>query len=296
MRTSLCWIGLVAAAGLAGASCGGEKSSPADRQATGSAGSATAASDKPAGSAAPAAPGGVELFVDDASLGVISGDKIASWPRVDTLVPDTARKLGTWELVTLEGDGKPTEIAHPSGAYPDMVPAIFPATDGGVAFGMFDTVELAKHGPPAMHADHVRKIHIKLAQGGSRGQNDDQGGGAADPTKLTLSVKTAKGTTTLTGTQLIALPREPAPNNPDQKGWRLQQLLTAAGVTSFKQLVLSDATGTTLVLDKTDLGADTVPFIKLNKSGQLRFRVLKKQADGWNSAGDLRALAAIDVK
>ncbi|HET9624517.1 MAG TPA: hypothetical protein VFP84_24260 [Kofleriaceae bacterium] len=303
MRTSLCWIGLAAAVALAGAGCKHEKPSPSDPAATGSAmaGSATAGSAMAGSAVAPKPAGGVEIFVDDTSIGVVGADKIASWPRVDSLVPDTARKLGTWELVTIDpvgpGDAKPTEIAHPSGAFPDMVPAIFPAADGaGVSFGMFDTVELAKKGAPAMHADHVRAIHIKLAQGGNRGQNDDQGGGAADPTKLTLSVKTAHGTTTLTGEQLIALPREPAPNNLDQKGWRLQQLLAAAGVTTFKQLVLTDATGTTLALDKKDLGAGTVPFIKLNKSGQLRFRVLTKQGDGWSSSGDLRALATIDVK
>jgi hypothetical protein len=301
MRTSL-WIGFVAAAALAGAGCGGEKSSQPDKAATGSAAAGSAAPAPAEGSAKPAAPaaGSVEIFIDDTSLGMITPDKIATWPRVDSLVPDTARKLGTWELVTIDptgtGEAKPTEIAHPSGAYPDMVPAIFPAPGGGGSFGMFDTVELAKKGAPAMHADHVRAIHIKLAQGGNRGQNDDQGGGAADPTKITLSVKTAKGTTTLTGTQLIGLPREAAPNNPDQKGWRLQQFLAAAGVTKFEKLVLTDASGTTLALDHKDLGAGTVPFIKLNKSGQLRFRVLTKQGDGWSSSGDLRALATIDVK
>ena len=276
MRPSLCWIGIVA---VLGAGCGGEKTSPpADR------GSAAVAADT------------VEVFVGDTSVGKVGADKAAAWPRVDSLVPDTARKLGTWDRVTIEAaQGKPTELARPSGAYPDMVPALFPTPGGGTSFGMFDTVELAKKGQPAMRVDHIKAIHIQLAQGGSHGQNDDQGGGAADPTKLTLSVTTAKGTTTLTGEQLIALPREPTPNNPDQKGWRLQQFLVAAGVTTFKRLVLTDASGTSLSLDAKDL-AGAVPFIKLNKSGQLRFRIFKQEGEGWTSTGDLRGLTTIDVK
>jgi hypothetical protein len=230
-------------------------------------------------------------------VATVSPEQVAGWPRLDSLVPDTARKLGTWELVSLDaGKPAPTEVAHPSGSYPDMVPAIYPSDGGGVSFGMFDTVELARKGKPAMHEDHVTAIHIKLAQGGSHGQNDDQGGGAADPTKITLTVKSKAGTVTLQGDKLIGLPREAAPGNPDQKGWRLQQFLDAAGVKKFKTLVLSDASGTSLTLDKADLDASTVPFIKLNKAGALRFRVMKKQGDGWNAAGDLRSLVAIEAR
>ncbi|HEU4729404.1 MAG TPA: hypothetical protein VFT22_15990 [Kofleriaceae bacterium] len=250
-----------------------------------------------AGSAAtPTAPG-VELFVNDVTIGTILPAQIAAWTRLDALLPGDARKLGTWELVTLDSDKpKPTQLAHPSGAYPDMVPAIFPGEGGGVAFGMFDPVELAKKGKPAMREDHVKAIRIKLAQGGSRGQNDDHGGAAADPTKLVLTVKTPAGTTTLTGDKLLALPREPMPGNADQKGWRLASLLDAAGVKAYEHLVLTDASGTSLTLDRKDLDDKTVPFVKLNKQGALRFRVLKQVGEGWNPAGDLRALIAIEVR
>jgi hypothetical protein len=240
---------------------------------------------------------GVELFVNDISLGTVQPAQIAAWPRLDTLVPGDARKLGTWELVTLQGaKPKPTEISHPSGAYPDMVPAIFPGADGGVAFGMFDPVELANKGKAAAREDHIKAIRIKVAQGGSRGKNDDGGGAAEDPTKLVLTVKTPAGTTTLPGTKLLALPREAMPGNDDQKGWRLGTLLDAAGVKAYDHLVLTDAGGTSLTLDRKDLDDKTVPFVKLNKSGALRFRLLKKTGDGWNPAGDLRALVSIDAK
>jgi hypothetical protein len=60
--------------------------------------------------------------------------------------------------------------------------------------------------------------------------------------------------------------------------------------------VLTDAGGTSLTLDRKDLDDKTVPFVKLNKSGALRFRLLKKTGDGWNPAGDLRALTSIEAK
>ncbi|HEU4727620.1 MAG TPA: hypothetical protein VFT22_07020, partial [Kofleriaceae bacterium] len=61
-------------------------------------------------------------------------------------------------------------------------------------------------------------------------------------------------------------------------------------------LVLTGEGGTSLTLDRKDLDGGTVPFIKLNKQGTLRFRVLKKAGEGWNTAGDLRALSAIEAK
>lgn len=279
MRASLGFAALVAIA-LVG--CGRDKAPPPTERGS-------------AGSQAPAK--ALEIFVNDSSVATVTAEQLAGWPRLDTLVPAEVRKLGTWEAVTLDGARpKPTVVARPSGTYPDMVPAVFPGEGGAPAFGMFDAVELAKKGKPALREDHVQQIHIQLTQGGARGQNDDGGGAAGDPTKLTLTIKSPAGTTTLTGDKIILLPREGAPGNADQKGWRLQTLLEAAGVKAYERLVLADATGTTLVLENKDLGADTVPFIKLNKQGTLRFRVYKKAGEGWNTAGDLRGLATIDVK
>jgi len=285
MRTSLCWLVVAAMA------CRGDK---------------PASSPPASGSASPAGPGSgsaapvvttVDILVNDETAAKVSAAQLAGWPRLDSLVPAGARRLGTWELVTLQGaKPKPTEVPHPSGTYPDMVPAVFPGDGGAPAFGMFDPVELARHGKPALREDHITAIRIKLAAGGSRGQNDDSGGGGGDPAALALAVKSPAGTTTLDSAKLLALPREPIPGTTDQKGWRLTKLLEAAGVTTFKHLVLTDATGTTLTLEKKDLDDGAVPFVKLNKQGALRLRVLKKAGDGWTAAGDLRALSTIDVK
>jgi hypothetical protein len=279
MRTSL-----VLALALALAACSRDKPAPGAEA---------------SGSAAPAAaaPAGVEIFVNDTSVATIAAAQIAGWPRLDTLVPADARKLGTWELVSVQGPRpKPSELSHPSTGYPDMVPALFPGDGGAPAFGMFDAVELARKGKAALREDHITAIRIKVAQGGGRGQNDDGGGGGGDPTKLVIAVKTPSGTTNLTGEKLLSLPREATPGQPDQKGWRLQALLAAAGITSYSRLILTDTSGANLILDRKDLSDTSVPFIKLNKQGLLRLRVLKKTGEGWNPAGDLRGLVAIEAK
>jgi hypothetical protein len=290
MRTSLCWLALGV---LVAAACNRDKAGPPGGSAAGAGGSASAAR--------PGAGGGVELFVNDVSIGKVQPPQLATWPRVDTLVPGDARRLGTWELVSLQGQrAKATEIAHPSTAYPDLVPAIFPGetAGSGASFGMFDPVELARRGKPALREDGVWAVRIKVAENSGRGQNDDGGGGGGggDPTKLVVAVTTPGGTTQLTGEQIMALPREAMPGSPDQKGWRLTALLAAAGVKSYERLVLRDASGTNLTLEKRDISDSSVPFIKLNKQGALRFRVLKQAGDGWSPSGDLRGLVAIDAK
>jgi hypothetical protein len=285
MRTAPCLlaVAIVAAAG----GCNRDKPAP------------------PPGSGAPATPaapvaaaGSVEIFVNDAPVGMVQATQLASWPRLDTLVPDQARRLGTWERISLQGARPtPTDVARPSAAYPDMVPAIFPDAAGGAAFGMFDPVELARRGKPAVREDGVKVIRIKVADGGDRGHNDDGGGGGGgDPTKLVVTVKTPAGTTTLSGEQLLALPREPMPGNPDQKGWRLTAMLDAAGVTRYDRLVLGDTSGANLMLDRKDITATSIPFVKLNRQGALRLRVLKKAGEGWDVAGNLRGLISIEAK
>src|SRR5690242_605734 len=80
---------------------------------------------KPQGSAQPqpaAADGSVALFVDDQPVGKLAPDQLKMWPRLDTLVPMAARRLGTWQTVTLKG-AKTTDLQQPSAAHPELVPA-----------------------------------------------------------------------------------------------------------------------------------------------------------------------------
>src|SRR5687768_10225991 len=259
-------------------------------------GSGTAAVAAPADAApAPSVPGQVEIFVNDASVAKIGTADIAKWPRLDTLVPEESRRLGTWQVVAIKGD-KPGEVSKPSATHPELVPVVFPGEAGAPAFGMFDPVEHAKHGKAGVRHDGVTEIRITVSTEGRGG--DHQGGGAGgDPMKLVLAVKTKAGDKQLTGEQIMAIPRESIPGSEDQKGWPLTKLLAAAGVTKFSKLVLVDAGGTSVVLARADFDdKTTIPFIKLNRQGSLRYRLLKKQGTGWQAAGDLRALATIKVE
>jgi hypothetical protein len=287
MRTSMWFcVALVVAIGCS-------KDDPAKAPGPGSAGSGSAVA--PVQPARP--PGSLEIFVDDASVAKITPAQIAKWPRLDTLVPEDSRRLGTWQVVYLKGaEAKPVELDKPSATYPEMIPAVFPGEGGLPAFGMFDPVELAKHGKPGLRQDAVSEIRIKVAKGGRGGDHQGGTGGDSDPLKLVLTFKTAAGDKTLTGEKIMAIPRESMPGNEETKGWPLTKLLAAAGVTKYSKLVLIDAAGTSLSIDKKDFDdKTTIPFIKLNRQGSLRFRMMKKQGDGWQATGDLRALSTIKV-
>lgn len=249
----------------------------------------------PKGSAAPAATS-VAIFVDDKPVGRLDVEQIKLYPRVDTLVPVSARRLGTWQTVTLKGV-KTTDLQQPSAAHPELVPALFLGEGGAPAFGMFDPVELAKHGQPALREDKINELRITLAKGGGRGQNDTGEGGGHDPRLIELHIKTAAGEQVVKGDSLLELPRQPQPGETGEgKGWPLATLLEKAGVKKYERLRLSGEGGTNLTLEKQDLDpALAVPFVKLNRQGSLRFRVFKKQGDTWQPGQDLRGLVAVEV-
>lgn len=273
---ALLTIGIVA--------CGSDKSKPS----AGSAGS---------GSAQPAASAGLGVYVDDVQVGSLAAEQVKLWPRLDTLVPVAARRLGTWDAIKLTIAGKaPVTIAKPSGNYPQLVPAIFPGDDGKAAFGMFDPVELAKRGAPTLREHGITEVRIALSKGSGRGENDHGGGGASDPAKLALAIKTTGAEKIIEGTQLLELPREAPPGDADGKGWKLSMLLAHAGVTQYERLLLTDEKGTNLTLEKQDLDDRVaVPFVKLNRQGSLRFRVYRKQGESWQPSSDLRGLASVEV-
>ncbi len=285
MRTTLSFVVAVAVLG-----CGSKST---ETQATGS-GTASGAG---TGTAAAPATTGTHVFVDDADVATVTAAQVASWPRVDTLVPEAARRLGKWQAIYIKG-GKPqvSELNKPFETYRDYVPALFPGEGGKISFGMFDPVELGKKGKPALQEDGVTELRIKLAGDSGRGENDHGGGSATDPADLQLKIKTAKGEQVLTGEKLLAIPREAMPGGGgDAKGWKLVTLLDAAGVKAWDKLLLKDAAGLSLTIEHKELDDKTVPFVKLNRQGSLRFRIFKQQGEGWTPSGDLRALTSIEV-
>lgn len=244
-----------------------------------------------------AAPTTVQIFVDDASVGTIALEQIKLWPRLDALVPTSARHLGSWDDVYLHGKTpKPTDLHKPSTSYPDYVPALFPGEDGKPAFGLFDPVELAKHGKAAVREDDITEVRIKLAAGGSHGQNESGNAAATDPNDLKIAIKTAKGESVLDGPKLLAVPREAMPGDTEPKGWTLATVMKTAGVDKYERVLLSDSSGLNLTLEKQDLDpATSIPFVKLNRQGSLRVKIFKKQGATWQGTGDLRGLQRIEV-
>jgi hypothetical protein len=73
-------------------------------------------------------------------------------------------------------------------------------------------------------------------------------------------------------------------------------ILAAADVKTFKKVTLHDANGASIPLERNEVSAESVPFVKLNRQGSLRFRLYKKQNDGWQPSGDLRSLVEIKVE
>lgn len=269
---------------LALSACGNKSSEP---QATPGSGS---------GSAAPVATG-AHLFVDDKDVTTVTAAQVASWPRLDSFLPEPARRLGKWQAITVKNaKPQPSTLDKPFEQHRDYIPALFPGPDGSISFGMFDPVELGKKGKPALQEDGVLEVRVKLASDSGRGENDHGGSTAIDPQKLKLAFKTPKGEQVLTGDKLLAIPREQMPGGSgDAKGWKLVTLLEAEGVKTFEKLLLTDAAGLTLTIEKKDLDEKTVPFVKLNRQGSLRFRIYKQQGEGWTQAGDLKELVSIEV-
>ena len=251
------------------------------------------------GSGPPVAPvaTGTHMFVDDKDVATVTAAQVATWPRVDSFLPESARRLGKWQAISIKNaKPQPSTLDKPFEAHRDYIPALFPGPDGGISFGMFDPVELGKKGKPALQEDGVLEVRVKLTADSGRGENDHGGGSAIDPQDLKLLIKTPKGEQVLTGDKLLAIPRELMPGGSgDAKGWKLLTLLDAGGVKTFEKLLLTDAAGLTLTIERKDVDDKTVPFVKLNRNGLLRFRIYKQQGEGWTPAGDLKELVSIEV-
>ncbi len=202
-----------------------------------------------------------------------------------------------WSQIALKGrSDTPQVLNKPSDAYPDQIPVLFLGDNGSLSFGMFNAVDFANHATPSMSVNDVREVRVTIDTNSGRGQNDDGKDAVGDPRQTELTIKTKTATTSLKGDKLLNLPRDEAPNGSKDQGWKLTTLLAAADVKTFDKLLLTDATGTNLSLDKTDVTAESVPFVKLNKQAKLKLRIWKKKGDGWTEAGNLRELKNIEVK
>lgn len=280
MKNALAIATLVAACG-----CGNSNASSSDEPAP-----------VPAGPSKPKGLPGIEVFVNDQSITRLTPDQIQGWVQLPGVLPLQDRRQGMWTQIAVKGRGEqPQVLTRPSDAYPDQIPVLYPGDNGSLAFGMFQPVEFAKHGAASMSIDGAREVRITVDLSSGRGQNDDGNSAVGDPRSIQLAIKNGKAEQTIKGDKLIAIPFDPSPNGSKDQGWKLTTLLANANVTTFKQLILTDATGAKLTLDKTDVSDTSVPFVKMNKQAKLKVRVWKKNGDGWTEAKNLRELKTIDV-
>jgi hypothetical protein len=247
---------------------------------------------------APATAGAtMEIVVNGVLVAQLNKGYLSGWPRLPSVLPAEARRMGSWQTLTIHGKGGPVELRRPADKHPDKIFVMFVGTDGTPGFAVMDPVDLARPVPPSDAITQVTKIELRTQSQADLGQNHHDEAEPVDLSALTIKVKTSTGTQVLTGTQLATTPREPPPNGDlDSKGWRLTTLLALAGAPTDHKLVLHAEDGTQLALEPSDLDeTSSVPFLKLNRQGALRFRVFVRQGEGWTTTSDLRGVKSIDV-
>ena len=197
---------------------------------------------------------------------------------------------------------------------PGLVAALFPGKSG-IDFGMFAPDELVKHGTPKLIETGVVDVRVTIAPAegsgapagaGGSGGGDSEGGGenrtAARPetdlTQVKLTIKEPGGEHVLSGVDLEKLPKVAPPvGDTDTTGWDVASLLGDLHLAVTPKVIVTDTTGASVTMTKADLDPKkSVAFMKLNRSGQLRFRLFQKnKGGGWNINGELRGVTTIEL-
>jgi hypothetical protein len=154
---------------------------------------------------------------------------------------------------------------------------------------------------PAAKVEPEAKVQVD--EGGKGGGDGEGGGGENDGERPPLTADTKIRVrwpgeeVVFTGDKLAKLPTSHAPiGDTDTPGWTLNQILDAVGVKPTGKVVVQGEESANLILEPGDLDpAKAVLFIKLNRSGQLRFRVFRKVGDTYEVAGELRGITEIGV-
>lgn len=260
-----------------------------------------------AGKAEPAKAGkAIELTLDGKPVSTLDAAKIGSWAPLGSFLPSGAQNLDTWATIDVTIGDHVEHIEDPKAKHPGLVAAVFPAR-GGPAFGFFAPQDLAKKGKAQWERQGVSTIAVttRAATAGGQGGGDGAGGGAenegerpAPSADLKITIVGPAGESVFTGDKLASLPTTTAPiGDTDTPGWTIDQILTAAGVSPTGKVVVYGEEGANLILEPSDLDPKaSKPFIKLNRSGQLRFRLFRKNGETWDVAGELRGIARIELK
>jgi hypothetical protein len=263
------------------------------------------------GSGTSEAPIKVSLALDDKVL----GEELALGAPRPLEVLATLPALDTWIAVeVIDQAGKVTTILAPAKNHAGAVPALA-AGDGGARFGLLRDGKLEQPvGPVTKVTVKTRSDAGKPVEGmdhGGGGGGDSGGGGdhgtggnsadkgvRATPTAdLKIEVEGPGGTSTFTGDKMAGLPEVKAPTgDTETPGWSLVDVLKAAGLEGVTSVTLTDDENASLRLDPADFDpATAITYLKLNRSGVIRFRLFRKTGDVWEIAGELRGIKRIKV-
>jgi len=266
-------------------------------------------SGKPAESPVPP----IALVLDGNPTATIDAAKVGAWAPLGSFLPSGSQNMESWGAIELRAGARVERIDDPSMKRPGLVAAVFPAR-GGPSFGFFAPQDLAKKGRPQWEFPGVTEVVVKSrppepppgqAAEGGQGSGNGEGGGAenegdrpAPSANLKITIVGPAGEKVFTGDKLAGLPTTTAPvGDTETPGWTLGQILDAVGTKPKGKLVVYGEEGANLILERADLDpAKAKAFIKLNRSGQLRFRLFRKTGATWDIAGELRGLARVELK
>jgi hypothetical protein len=261
--------------------------------------------EKKEGAAAAKEQHAIELILDGKPVATLDAAKLGAWAPLGSFLPSGTQNIDTWGTIEVTVGDKVERIEDPAAKHAGLVAAVFPARTGP-AFGFFAPQDLAKKGKAQWQREGVSKVAvISRAMMGGQGGGDGAGGGAenegerpAPSADLKITIVGPAGETVFTGDKLASLPTTTAPiGDTDTPGWTIDQILSAAGVSPKGKVVVYGEENANLILEPRDLDpATSKPFIKLNRSGQLRFRLFRKAGDTWDIAGELRGIARIELK
>ena len=258
------------------------------------------------------APVQVAIFVDDKQ--VATKADLGSAPRPLTDVVAGLPPIDAWlALELVDTAGKVHTTMAPAKNQPGKVPALATGSAGvelgfvapGATGPLVDPVRGVWRVRVIAHGDAGQIAAQAAAQvagdhgGGDSGGNREHAGEARPPVPADLSIAITgpAGDRTFTAADLEALPVIKAPSgDTETPGWSLVDLLAAAGVTKPQVVHLTDGEGATLQLGADDFDrTKAVLYLKLNRSGVIRFRAFRKTGATWDVTGELRGITKIHV-
>jgi hypothetical protein len=134
--------------------------------------------------------------------------------------------------------------------------------------------------------------------GEGNGSNRPSGEPAQDLSSIKVTVKQKGHDVEITGADLGKIAKVPPPTgDTSTPGWDVAAVLAAKNIKPVGKLILTDDSGASVTIPAGELApGKKIAFLKVNRQGQLRFRLFERNAGGaWDVAGDLRGVTTIEL-